>query len=143
MSTFSAAKSDTLEFARPASAAPLGTIAEPLRSSSSVVAFRGLGSDVYAAGAREAGRINASGISDDEHRRLLAERQSLLDKKFAGTMERRDETRLAYVRWSLDRIEDAKHGSHFDRLEEVVLRYERFLADLEDLKSQIHAAGGM
>jgi hypothetical protein len=95
------------------------------------------GNYVYAATARKAGRINARAISDAEHESLLAERQSLLDAMFNGRASRKDELRLEYVRWSLDRIEDAKHGEHLDRLEEVVVRYEHFLSDLQSLREQL------
>jgi hypothetical protein len=95
------------------------------------------GNYVYAATARKAGRINARAISNAEHESLLEERQSLLDAVFEGTATRKDERRLEYVRWSLDRIEDAKHGEHLDRLEEVVVRYEHFLSDLQALREQL------
>ena len=67
--------------------------------------------EVYATTARLAGRLNAASISEEEHTALLEERQLLLDKVFDGTISRKEEIRLDYVRWSLDRIEDAKHGS--------------------------------
>lgn len=85
-----------------------------------------------AASSRRAGRINAAGASEDELRSLLLQRQHLLDKKFEGSMTRKDEIKLEYVRWSLDRIEDARHGEHLDRLESAIGRY-------EDLKGDIHA----
>lgn len=97
------------------------------------------GNYVYAATARKAGRVNARAISTEEHDALLAERQSLLDKIFAGTATRQETNRLEYVRWSLDRIEDAEHGEHLDRLEEVVVRYEHFLSDLHVLQKQLEA----
>lgn len=104
---------------------------------SNTVKLPTFGNYVYAATARKAGRVNASAISKDEHEALLAERHSLLDKVFDGTATRSDNNRLAYVRWSLDRIEDAKHGEHLDRLEEVVVRYEHFLKDLDALRQQL------
>ncbi|KRB40990.1 hypothetical protein [Phenylobacterium sp. Root700] len=95
------------------------------------------GGYVYAATARKAGRVNARAISDAEQDALLTERQTLLDAVFDGTATRKEERRLEYIRWSLDRIEDAKHGEHLDRLEEVVVRYEHFLKDLQALREQL------
>jgi len=89
---------------------------------------------VYADGARRAGRINAAHISPEEHNVLLRERQALLDKMLAGTMTKKESNKLAYIRWSLDRIEDAKYGETLDQLESVVSEYEQLL-------SAIHALG--
>jgi hypothetical protein len=96
-------------------------------------------SAVFAATSREAGRINAASISPAEYQALLDERQSLLDKKFDGTMSKREENRLTYVRWSLDRIEDAKSGIMLDRLEEWVSRYEQFRDFVGHLDKQFMA----
>src|SRR5437868_566106 len=66
---------------------------------------------------REAGRLNAGQASDRELAELLAERKALLAKKLEQTLNREDSDRLEYVRWSLDRIEDARHGHALDQLE--------------------------
>lgn len=92
---------------------------------------------IHATAARRAGRINAASVSEKEHMALLAERQCLLDKKFDGTMTRPEMLRLEYVRWSLDRIEDAKHGEGIDKLEDAVSQYEHLLRDLEKLRHQL------
>ncbi len=91
----------------------------------------------YAQAARIAGRVNAAAISEAEHNALLVERQSLLDKEFAKTITPKESRRLEYVRWSLDRIEDAKYGYALDFLEGSVSRYEQFLGDLNDLQHQL------
>jgi hypothetical protein len=92
---------------------------------------------VYAATARIAGRLNAANVSEREHKSLLDERQALLDKKLCGTITRKEENRLEYVRWSLDRIEDAKYGHAIDVLEGRVREYEQFLADMGKLRAQL------
>jgi hypothetical protein len=97
----------------------------------------GVSNQVYAATARIAGRLNAANVSPNEHKSLLDERQALLDKKLGGTITRREENRLAYVRWSLDRIEDAKYGQSLDVLEDWVQRYEQFLADMRNFEIQL------
>jgi hypothetical protein len=87
--------------------------------------------------AKLAARKNAAAVSPQEHAKLHQERQALLDKKFAGTISRKEVNRLAYVRWSLDRIEDAKHGAALDTLEDQVELYERFLLELKSFESSL------
>jgi hypothetical protein len=80
----------------------------------------------------------ASQVSEKEHHELLRERQALLDKLFAKTISRREEIRLEYVRWSLDRIEDAKHGGDLDRIEDTINRMEHFLAGLDKFTANLN-----
>lgn len=92
---------------------------------------------VYAASARRAGRINAAHAREEEVRDLLRERSSLLDKKFEGTLSKSGQHRLAYVEWSLDRIEDARLGQDLEALESALNRYEKLLHEIADLKVQV------
>jgi hypothetical protein len=92
---------------------------------------------IYAVTARLAGRINAASIPKEEHQTLLRERQLLLDKDLGGTISRQEAHRLEYVRWSLDRIEDAKYGQNLEVLEDSVRQYERLLAELNSLSAHI------
>lgn len=87
--------------------------------------------------ARLAGRLNASAVSEEEYLDLHRERQNLLDKKFANAMSRHDELRLEYVRWTLDRIEDARHGVILDELETSVGRLEQLQNDIRLLEERI------
>jgi hypothetical protein len=84
-----------------------------------------------------AGRLNAASISEDEHADLLRQRQALLDKELAGTIDRSEKNKLEYVRWSLDRIEDARYGQEMDALEEAIKRYERFEVALQDFNAEL------
>jgi hypothetical protein len=84
-----------------------------------------------------AGRLNAASISEDEHADLLRQRQALLDKELAGTIDRSEKNKLEYVRWSLDRIEDARYGQEMDALEETIKRYERFEVSLRDFNTEL------
>lgn len=97
----------------------------------------GVSGELYAIGARRAGRINAASVSKEEFNKLLQERQVLLDKKFAGTMTRKESIRLEYVRWSLDRIEDARHGQTLDALDDLVTRYEQLQTDLRNFEQDL------
>jgi hypothetical protein len=94
----------------------------------------------YAATSRLLGRLNTTTVKKEEMEKLLVERQALLDKKFDGTMTRRDENRLEYVRWSLDRIQDAKSGRSLDALESMVAGYEGFLAEMRRFDSELKDA---
>ena len=89
---------------------------------------------------KRAARLNASKASEEEVASLLAERQGLLDKYFAGTITKGESTRLEYVRWSLDRIEDAKHGAALDMLESHVARFEELAGQLDALREQLGRA---
>jgi len=100
------------------------------------------GGAVFAATARIAGRMNAASISSDEFNALLKERQLLLDKNFAGTMTPREANRLTYIRWTLDRIEDAQSGWKLDQLESSALRYEQMLEALLSLQKDLMRRAG-
>ncbi|QWW67957.1 hypothetical protein [Rhizobium sp. WYJ-E13] len=94
---------------------------------------------VYAVTSKVAGRLNALAVSEEEKATLLAERAQLLDKKFAGAISRAEANRLEYVRWSLDRIEDAVHGVSLDQLERQVEAYEALQRDMADFLSRVNA----
>lgn len=87
---------------------------------------------------RMAGRLNAANISEREHKEWLSERQKLLDKKFDATITPRELNRLEYVRWSLDRIDDAKNGAALDAIEDKLSQYEQFLKDVEALYANLN-----
>lgn len=94
-------------------------------------------SGVRAHAARIASRINARSVPQDEIDQLLRTRNKLLDKKLSGTATRQELNRLEYVRWSLDRIEDAQVGDNIDRIEDFVTKYENFLAQIEMFRADL------
>jgi hypothetical protein len=97
----------------------------------------GVDRELYAIGARQAGRLNASAVSPNERKEWLEERQALLTKKYAGGLSRKEENRLTYVRWFLDRIEDAMYGEALDKLESSVAKYDQFRADVLELMEEL------
>lgn len=97
----------------------------------------GLPIDAHAQSLRNAARLNASKISRQEHLSLLAEREELLKAKYERGLSIREITRLEYVRWSLDRIEDAKHGASLDTLEAAVYKYREALSELQALRASL------
>ena len=96
--------------------------------------------DVTHQAARLAGRLNASAVTDAERDSLLTERAALLEKVIAGTISRSEQFRLDYVRWSLDRIEDAKHGPALDRLEAQVEEFKKLAEKLQGMSSNLQSA---
>jgi hypothetical protein len=92
----------------------------------------------YALAAREAGRLNAAAVPDEEVDALQEERQALLDKQFEETITPKERSRLTYVQWSLDRIEDARHGRTLDALERRVQTLERFGEDIDRLRDELN-----
>lgn len=115
--------------------------APSLRSGTADIAFPNFqvlsDRQTMATASRRAGRVNAASISEEEVDALLDERSKLLDKKFAGTMTRAESIRLTYVRWSLDRIDDAQQGAQLDALDALVSQYEQLQLDLQSLKESI------
>ena len=84
-----------------------------------------------------AGRINASAIKPSDHKSLLEERQWLLDRELSGTMTAEEKNRLDYVRWSLDRVDDARFGLDLERLDSLVSRYEMFHTDIKQFWTEL------
>ncbi len=93
--------------------------------------------EAFAVTARIAGRINAASIPQAEYDAALAERRKLLDKKLGIGLTPKEENRLKYVRWTLDRIEDARDGHVLDMLESALERYEQFNAEIQGLRAQL------
>jgi hypothetical protein len=91
----------------------------------------------FAANSKLAGRINAANISASELREFLRERKRLLTKKLEGNITQRESNRLEYVRWTLDRIEDARDGHVLEALESSVGQYEHLAEDLTTLLASL------
>jgi hypothetical protein len=94
----------------------------------------------YAQNARLAARALAARIPESEYRALLDERQRLLDRKLAGDITKEELNRLEYVRWSLDRVEDAKYGAMLDVLETHAMRYEQFAEEVRAFHEELREA---
>lgn len=94
-------------------------------------------SEGHAVSARMAGRANAAKVPQSEIDKLMEERATLLDKKLSGEISKRELNRLEYVRWSLDRIDDAKYGFALDALQEAVQMYEHFGEKITSLTDEL------
>jgi hypothetical protein len=94
--------------------------------------------DAEVAASKFANRVVAAAATNEaEHERLLDERQRLLDREFAGEITPEEQNRLAYVRWSLDRIDDARFGAEMERLQFLAYQYERFHADIAKFQAEL------
>jgi hypothetical protein len=89
------------------------------------------------AASRAAARNNAGRTPEEEVENLYRLRQELLDKKLNGTISKRESHYLDYVRWSLDRIEDARYGAILDRFEEAVRMQEQMASSIDALKAHL------
>jgi hypothetical protein len=105
-------------------------------------AQRDVPANIYAATAREAGRLNAAKIKPTELETLLSERQRLLDKKFEGTMSKSESNQLEYIRWSLDRIDDARRGIELEAMGAFVSKLEGFRDSINKLHNDLARASG-
>ncbi len=101
--------------------------------------YRNGDDSLNAIAARRAGRLNAASVKDKEVDALLAERQSLIAKKFGEGLTRAEGRRLALVRWNLDRIQDARHGETLDELESAVTLYENIGAEIAHLVQELQS----
>jgi len=90
--------------------------------------------------ARLAGRMNAARISEAEVAGYLAKHAELVQKKYSGNFTFEDERKLTYLRWTLDRIEDALYGRELDALESAVSDYEDFCERLSSFSADLKAA---
>ena len=90
--------------------------------------------------AKRAARLNAAKATNEERDQLLEERQKLLDKYFAGAITRDESVRLDYVRWSLDRIEDARDGAALDTLENHIAQFEKVAEQLDQVQKRFSNA---
>lgn len=91
---------------------------------------------------RRAARLNAASIDNSEYEKLLNERANLVKSKFSDCLSAKQERRLRFVHWSLDRIQDARQGEAFDELESMIELYERVGQDIQNLLSRLDQNSG-
>jgi len=89
---------------------------------------------------RIAARINAANIDPKEIAALETEHRRLVQKKFGIGFTKADQRRLNFVRWSLDRIQDARHGYALDKLEQAVEMHEQMGRNIKHLITELHNA---
>lgn len=86
-------------------------------------------------------RMSAAQVDPSEVAALMSEHRTLAYKKMLeGGLSPREAVRLDYVRWSLDRIEDATSGPELDTLAAEIALYRQLGEDLKALKASVDAA---
>ncbi len=86
---------------------------------------------------KQAVRILRSKISDQEYQLLHNERNMLLDKELAGGLTRKEQLQLQMVRWKIEGIEDARVGTHLDKLEALAQIQTNFSKQLYDFVDKV------
>jgi len=66
----------------------------------------------------------------EERQRFYEEHAYLIDRKFGGGLSTREQQRLTYVRWQLDRFEDADIGDRLDELEELTVLHRQIAEEV-------------
>jgi predicted ABC-type ATPase len=61
---------------------------------------------------------------------IAKERKQLVARKYNSGISLREERRLKYLNWQLQRIDDARIGEHLDKLEMIVQSNERLAGEL-------------
>lgn len=76
-------------------------------------------------------------ISPEQKQALIEERNGLVSKKFKEGLTAKEERHLTYVRWQLDRIDDAEHGETLDVFDQITKDHEGFASQLKKLLGQL------
>jgi hypothetical protein len=90
--------------------------------------------------AKSTARLNASKVPNSEIKSLYEERQRLVAKQLDETITKTELIRLEYVRWSLDRVEDAQHGASLDELERGIEQFGKLADQLRNLHDGLQNA---
>ncbi len=86
---------------------------------------------------RKINRLITRKISTGEKEAVINERNQLIQKQFKGGLSPKEERRLTYVRWQLDRIDDAESGEFLDYLGQITESHEKFEKELKGLLGQM------
>lgn len=99
--------------------------------------FRGEISDLSSDSIKTINRAITLKIPQREKDNLINERNQLVEKQFKGGLSAKGNRRLTYVRWQLDRIDDAESGEFLDYLERMTDTHEKFEKELKGLMNQV------
>jgi hypothetical protein len=70
-------------------------------------------------------------LLDLEEDEIVSERNILVKRKYKEGISKREQVRLRYLEWQIDRIEDAIAGESIDELEALVESQERLVQTME------------
>lgn len=99
--------------------------------------FRGEISDLSSDTIKTINRAITLKIPQREKDNLIKERNQLVEKEFKVGLGDKENRRLTYVRWQLDRIDDAESGEFLDYLERMTDTHEKFAKELQGLMNQV------
>lgn len=85
----------------------------------------------YAEQIRKMNRDISKLIPEDEKNSLMDEHRELVKKKMSLQLSAAEQRRLQFVRWQLDRIDDAESGDQLDRLEYLIRSQQNFSEDIQ------------
>jgi len=87
--------------------------------------------------AREVSRRLVELTTEEEYRDLLDRRAVLVKRQLEERLSRSEELELQLVRWSLDRIDDAKYGRELDFLERIAEAQEYLASRISNSLEQL------
>lgn len=93
-------------------------------------------------GSRAAARKIALLTTDEEYQELLGEHRRLVEKRFKDGLARSEELRLQLLRWTLDRIEDARYGHDLDLLERLTAAHEYIASNVARATDELERVAG-
>jgi len=67
---------------------------------------------------------------------MAEEHRALVLKRHGGGLDRRENARLAFLKWQLDRVDDALAGDHLDRLEGLAAMHGRLANFVDDFTAE-------
>lgn len=76
---------------------------------------------------------------DAEREALLTEHRALARKTFEAGLSSAESRRLAYVRWQLDRIHEARDAGRLDELAALAALGERVAAHIDAFRQEVNA----
>jgi hypothetical protein len=79
----------------------------------------------------------AKKISLQDEKYFITKHSELVRKKFTGGLSNDEQKQLDFIRWQMDRIDDARNGEHMDHLTQIIESHEEFAQDLEKILSKI------
>ena len=99
--------------------------------------FASLRRDISVYRIKDINRLITRKISPKVKQDLTEERNLLARKKFGDGLSNKEERRLAYVRWQLDRIDDAEDGEMLDYLDKVADEHEKFAKEISTFLNKL------
>ena len=73
-----------------------------------------------------------------ERQELLQEREGLVDRLLDGRITEVEKSRLAFIRWQIERIDDIELQPQLEELETIVEQHERFAEEVGSLLGRLH-----